>query len=125
MEHQAKSIIAAARVLVVEDETLLRILIVEELRDAGYDVVETGTADEAARLLTSASIDLVFTDVQTPGRMDGLALAREVHRLCPALPVVITSGNYRAADVDGLGSFVPKPYDEGRVRDLVATLLRG
>jgi two-component system, response regulator PdtaR len=66
-------------VLIVEDESLLRINGAEMIADVGYDVVEAGNADEAIAILEArADIHIVFTDIQMPGSMDGLKLARFV-----------------------------------------------
>lgn len=115
---------ATARILVIEDEALLRMLIADELRSAGHEVIEAGSADEAEQIINhEESIDLVFTDVQTPGRLDGLTLARAIHDCRPELPVIITSGNYGPGDAAGLGLFVPKPYDVAVVCNLVDEVL--
>ena len=67
-------------ILVIEDEVLVRMAIVEDLRDAGYTVIEASTAHEALELLRSNSVDvrLVFSDVLMPGTMDGVALAHTI-----------------------------------------------
>lgn len=125
MNRRATSSAAATRILVVEDEALLRMMIVDELRDAGYEVFEAGSGDEATDLLLhEEDIALVFTDVQMPGRTDGLALARNLQNDRPNIAVIITSGNYGPGDVAGLGPFVPKTYDVACVLKLVAQVLR-
>lgn len=112
--------VARATVLVVEDEVLIRLLIVDELREAGFAVIEAACADEAFSLFASGQhVDLVFTDVRMPGQVDGLGLARELQAQHPALPVIITSGNTMASDAAGLGLFVSKPY---AVRGVVAMI---
>src|SRR6202043_583872 len=69
-------------VLIVEDESLLRISGAEMIADAGYDVVEAGNADEAIAILEArADIHIVFTDIQMPGSMDGLRLAWSVRQM--------------------------------------------
>jgi CheY-like chemotaxis protein len=69
-------------VLVVEDEFLIRINAAEMMEEAGFEVVEASNADEAvATLEARLDIAVVFTDIQMPGTMDGLKLARAVrHR---------------------------------------------
>ncbi len=82
------------RILIVEDEVLIRIMVSDELRDAGYEVIEAATADEAVEILqTALPFDLVFSDVRMPGSMDGLGLLACVRARFPALPVIITSGH--------------------------------
>jgi CheY-like chemotaxis protein len=64
-------------VMVVEDEFLIRIMITDELRSAGYEVVECGSADEAIDVLRSGlGIGVMFTDIRMPGSMDGASLAQ-------------------------------------------------
>ncbi|MBS0547409.1 MAG: response regulator [Proteobacteria bacterium] len=80
-------------ILVVEDEILIRSAVALHLRDAGHAVIEAGNADEALRALTAdRSVVLVFSDVNMPGTMDGLALARAIRRDRPGLKVVLASG---------------------------------
>lgn len=115
---------ATARILMIEDEALLRMLIADELRSAGYEVIEAGSADEAEALINHEErIDHIFTDVQMPGRLDGITLARAIHECRPELPLIITSGNYGPDDAAGLGLFVPKPYNVAVVCNLVDEVL--
>jgi two-component system, response regulator PdtaR len=66
-------------VLIVEDEILLRMNAAETIGDACFDVVEARNADEAIEILEACpNIHVVFTDIQMPGSMDGLKLARFV-----------------------------------------------
>ena len=101
------------RVLVVEDEVFVRLDIVDQLMDAGYDVVEAANAAEAIALLEKDdTIKLVFTDIDMPGTMDGLALAAAVSKRWPPVRIIVTSG-HRIVDIVDLpdGSmFFSKPY---------------
>jgi two-component system, response regulator PdtaR len=82
------------RVLLVEDELFVRIDIAATLRHAGFQVIEAACADAAMEFIESGEpIDLVFTDIQTPGTLDGLALAERVRAKYPLMPVLICSGN--------------------------------
>jgi CheY-like chemotaxis protein len=104
---------SACLVLVVEDEPILRQLGVFELEDAGYDVVEAATADEALKIMNSdKAVALIFTDVNMPGAIDGLELARQCHRRWPTVKLIVTSGAGRVqpADLPDGGRFLPKPY---------------
>jgi two-component system, response regulator PdtaR len=86
---------APARILVVEDDPLIRFAIAEELRDLGASVVEAATADEAWEYLTCGSqVDLIFTDHRMPGSMTGAQLAVRVKGRFPGLEVVVTSGDF-------------------------------
>lgn len=113
----------APRLLVVEDDTLVRLAISEHLRDAGFSVVEAASADEALRYLGAGDrIDLVFTDIQMPGRLDGIGLARQLRRRHPALSVILTSGNAVLPDDLGDSLFIPKPYDHRHVAEIAREL---
>lgn len=78
-------------IIVTEDESALRMLATEVLAEAGYTVVEAARADDALAIMKSRSVDLLFTDVQMPGSMDGLELARYVRRHWPRVAVLIAS----------------------------------
>lgn len=105
-------------VLVAEDEVLIRMIVSDGLRDAGFSVIEAMNGDEAVEILNSgAPVDLVFSDVRMPGSLDGLGLLAFVRRTFPDLPVVITSGHLppELAFADGAMGFVAKPYEVGLV----------
>jgi two-component system, response regulator PdtaR len=109
-------------ILIVEDESLLRMNAAEMIGDAGFDVVEAGDADEAIAMLEARpDIRVVFTDIQMPGSMDGLKLARFVRGRWPPIKIVATSGFVNVAndDLPEGSRFVPKPY---RPEQVVATL---
>ena len=79
-------------ILVVEDEVLVRIVIAQYLRDCGYRVIETVNADEAVAVLKLAEIvvDVIFTDIDMPGAMDGFGLASWARANCPGAEVILT-----------------------------------
>jgi CheY-like chemotaxis protein len=85
-------------ILLVEDEPLIRMDIATELRDRGFEVVEAARAMEAVDLLAARSIpvELVLTDVQMPGEMDGLDLARWAGEHRPELVVAVMSASREA-----------------------------
>ena len=100
-------------ILVVEDEFLLRMDAAEMVAAAGFAVVEAANADEAIEILeTRSDIAVVFTDIQMPGAMDGLRLARAVRGRWPPIKIVATSGHLTVAETDlpEGGRFLPKPY---------------
>ncbi|KQN73448.1 response regulator [Devosia sp. Leaf64] len=100
-------------VLVVEDEPLVRMDIVGELEDQGFHVLEAGNALEAIAILAdNPVVNVVFTDVDMPGGVDGLELARIVRERSPQIQVVVTSGHRVVAETDLPPSvkFIPKPY---------------
>jgi CheY-like chemotaxis protein len=83
-------------VLVVDDNPILRLTLAQEISHAGFRVREAATADEAETVLQAgADIDLIVTDVEMPGRHDGLALAMFVRSHYPNTPVIVVSGGCR------------------------------
>lgn len=113
------------QVLIVEDEVLIRTALAEELRDAGFSVIEAASAEEALAFLTAGGrVDVIFSDVRLPGGQDGLALAREVARLAPQLGIILTSGHLDPLAVEGRCRFLPKPYRYETVVALIREALR-
>lgn len=115
-------------VLVVEDELMVRMPIVEYLRDCGYHVVEAGDASEAiAATDAEATVNLVFSDVRMPGKMDGLGLAEWFRSHHPEVPVLLTSGysggRGRIPASTIADSFIEKPYSQKQVERRIAALL--
>lgn len=113
-------------VLVVEDEWLLRMNAVEIVRSAGFEAIEAANADDAIAILeTRDDIRIVFTDVQIPGSMDGLRLARAVRDRWPPIRVVATSGRIRLNDneLPSGGRFVPKPYTPSQISSTLSELV--
>ena len=113
-----------ACILVAEDEVLVRAVVSAELRDTGFTVVEAANADEAWAYLNSGGpVDLVFSDVEMPGSMSGLELARRIRGRNVTLPIILTSGKGWPGGGEGLAAFIPKPYDIGRVISIVLATL--
>ena len=101
-------------VLVVEDEQLIRMDTASFLEAAGFAVYEADNAADAIRILElDDEIRLIFTDINMPGSMDGLALAHYVRGRWPPVKIIITSGYVKmrgnALPVGAL--FIEKPYD--------------
>jgi CheY-like chemotaxis protein len=88
MAHPSKTI-----VLVVEDEPIQQLMAVTVVEDAGFEAIEAGNADEAIRILESRNdIQIVFTDIEMPGSMDGVNLAAYIRDRWPPVQIVVTSG---------------------------------
>jgi two-component system, response regulator PdtaR len=114
-------------VLIVEDEGLVRQMSAYELADAGYQVLEAANSREAMSILESGvGVSVLFTDVNMPGELNGLELARVVHDRWPRVRLLVTSGGARTGpqDVPDDGRFIPKPYSLSRMCSLVAELVR-
>src|ERR1700676_4825857 len=104
-----------AVVLVVEDEMLLRMRAVDIVQDAGYTSVEAVDADEAVAILESRSdIALLFTDIQMPGSMGRLGLARRVHDRWPPIKIILVSGQVKptSLDIPPDSRFFGKPLED-------------
>jgi CheY-like chemotaxis protein len=115
-------------VLIVEDEFLLRMDAVDMIASAGFDVVEAANADEAIEILESRpDITVVFTDIQMPGSMDGLKLARAVRGRWPPIKIIATSGHVHVKEIDlpDGGRFLPKPYSPSQVTGVLRELIGG
>jgi two-component system, response regulator PdtaR len=100
-------------ILIVEDEGLVRLLGVGTFADAGFRVIEAFNGDDALGLLEADSdVQLLFTDVSMPGKIDGLALAREVHDRWPHIGIMIVSGQSipETYELPAGCRFLRKPY---------------
>ena len=114
-------------VLVVEDEALIRLNATMMLEDAGFDTVEAASANEAiVQLETNKEIEIVFTDINLPGGMDGLRLAAAIRDRWPPVELVLTSGRLRVAEheMPARGLFLPKPYTSGQLIDTMRSFGR-
>jgi len=119
------------RVLLVEDEGLIRLMTEEFLWENGFEVVETWNGEEAAKLLDGPDrFDVVFTDVRMPGSLDGVALAEYARRRYPKIPVLVVSGYAenlvaRLRDLNPPVVLMGKPYDLSKVVDTLRRLTAG
>lgn len=112
-----------ACVLVVEDEVLIRALIADELRAEGFLVIEAATADQALSYFQAGvHVDLVLTDIEMPGSINGVGLIQRLRVVAPNLPTVLTSGI--SPDAHEADAFVSKPFDAREMVALIATLLQ-
>jgi DNA-binding NtrC family response regulator len=115
---------AAPVVLIVENDVLLRLVTASNLRDAGFEVIEAVNCAEALRVLNRIPVDVLFSDIDMPGNMDGLALAQWVHRSQADTRIILTSGAARTpGEVKEYASFLPKPYAEKDVERLLRSVL--
>jgi CheY-like chemotaxis protein len=113
-------------VLVVEDEYLVRMSAMDMVEDAGFEALAASDADEAIRILESRNdIRAVFTDIQMPGSMDGLRLARVVRSRWPPVALIVTSGHTTAleGDLPTGGKFLHKPYAPTQIKATLQQLI--
>ncbi len=112
------------KVLVVDDEPFVRMLVADVLDEAGFEVVEASDARTALkRLELAADVQVLFTDINMPPGMNGLELAEQVHQRWPTVGLVISSGYERPSNqqiADG-SVFVPKPF---RPEDIINAVRR-
>ena len=125
LEHRARR-----RDIVVDDETLVRMLLVDAVTEVGFAGLEAGDGAEALDILSSdATIDLLVTDIGLPGGMNGRQLADEARALRPGLKVLFVTGYAETAvqgDTDRLPpgmQIITKPFDIAalsiRIRDMI------
>lgn len=112
MHDQSTS--SPARILVVEDEFLIRLTLTEALADEGFVVLESESGDAALpMLLADPSIALLLTDIQLPGALDGRALAQAARNARPGLPILFMTGRPDPTAQAGAGPndrYISKPY---------------
>jgi CheY-like chemotaxis protein len=115
-----------AVILVVEDESIIRMEAVQMLEDAGFAVLESSNADDAMGILEIRSdVRAVFTDISMPGTLDGMRLARAVRGRWPPIHLIVTSGLIftHEGDLPTGGRFIRKPYDPAHVIATIRELL--
>jgi len=103
---------AQGLILVVDDDVLERMGASYMFSDAGYRVLEAGSADDALRFFEKdADIGLLFTDVSMPGALNGADLARQVAERWPRVAIIMTSGRPFPIDLPPMVRFHAKPYE--------------
>jgi CheY-like chemotaxis protein len=111
-------------ILLVEDEVLVRALVSDDLRSEGYTVIEAANAVDALAVLGSpVRVDIVLTDMQMPGAVDGAGLVQLVRERWPFLKIVMLSG--RPPDEPTrklLDGHLPKPFVASQLKSLLRQL---
>lgn len=118
--------VGQAVVLIVEDEPLVRMMVIELFEDEGFEVLEASNADQALSVFGQREdVALLFTDVEMPGSIDGYGLARWVHANRPEVKTMIVSGRAlpRAGDIPDGAAFIGKPYDHDDVMRRVQVMM--
>jgi CheY-like chemotaxis protein len=114
---------AKKRVLVVEDEEMVREIVVWLLEDMGFEVVGASSGDQAVGLFGKDAIDLLLTDIRMPGGIDGWTLAEKARALMPDLPIIYVSGYSHEPPRMTKGSiFVQKPLRTETLRQAIEDL---
>jgi CheY-like chemotaxis protein len=119
------------RVLLVDDEAVVRFVTAEALRDQGFDVTEAANSAEALALFRKPDqFDILFTDVAMPGGMDGVELASTIRHLDPDIPILIASGfalniEPRLGAVSSPVIYLHKPYNLEKLVGTVKMLVGG
>ena len=114
-------------VLFVEDEFLISEWVSQSLSEQGFEVQTVSNAADALKHLASVTVDVLFTDINLPGGMDGAALARRAREMRPHLPVIYASARATLLKQDARvpGSIVvPKPYEPELVGRLLTAATR-
>ena len=114
------------RILLVEDEALIRVIVAESLADAGYEVVQAENGEAAVLLLNDiGQLDVLLTDIQMPGSIDGNAVALAAKERHPGLPVIYVTGRPDTLhnSMSRSDAFIRKPFGPNEVLTLIRTLL--
>ena len=128
-QHRAEFLAMAAdpvvRILVVDDEPIIRLDARDILQDAGYVVLEASSADEALRILQPQATEAILTDIEMPGSLDGLALASEVDGGMPDVAIIVMSGRRlpRRDQLPLKATFLAKPFTPSLLLQRVAEAL--
>ncbi len=111
-------------ILVVEDDNIVRMLIVDVLEELEFKVLEAADGEQALTIVqhTGQVIDLMMTDMGLPG-MDGRELATQVRELRPTLPILFASGYAENIDVPHGMHVIGKPFSIDQLRDKVKSIL--
>ena len=122
--------VSARTVLIVDDEELVRLVLVDLFSEAGFEVFDADSADSAFKVLArpQSAIDLLLTDVRMPGATDGLSLALWTRNCLPQTKIMIMSGFVSPDDVGAahaFDAFLRKPFLPARVMSVAEELLVG
>jgi CheY-like chemotaxis protein len=119
--------VTGARILLVEDEFLIRLIMADGLTDAGYEVLEASNGAAAVLLLDDPDhVDIVVTDIQMPGSTDGNRVAREAKARHAAIPVVYMTGNESSLtnEISERDVLMRKPVSPSEIVNVVRQLLK-
>jgi CheY-like chemotaxis protein len=114
------------RILLAEDELLVRELAIEDLSEAGWEVVAARDGDEALSILRSdTDFDVLFTDIRMPGLLDGWQLAAQAKSMVPGIRVIFASGlSDSQQEIDASDRFLLKPYKLSVLLEALAEVMQ-
>ena len=119
--------VAGLRILLVEDEALIRLTLAETLGDMGHETTEAGTVEEARRYIADGTFDVVITDLGLPDG-SGSDLISELRTQFPSIAVVVSTGSAETLNPDAPAArdvrYLRKPYDEQTLQQVLAGLTR-
>jgi DNA-binding response OmpR family regulator len=111
------------KILLVEDEDLIRMLLCEAMMDLGITPTVADSGEAALEIIQNTRpFDLLVTDIQLPGAIDGLDIARVARKKAPSMPIIFTTGQPDRMATWKTGTddiFIPKPY---RPSDIIAAI---
>lgn len=129
-----------SKIIVIDDEGDIRVVVAEVLKRAGYDVVTASDGGEGLAMLAADGADMVITDIIMPG-IDGVAVMNEVRKTHPEMPIIVISGGGNIAPMDyepaaisttaylasaaeaGANITLTKPFGREELLDAVGSLL--
>lgn len=117
-----------ARVLLAEDEFLIRMVLAEELAEQGHVVIEASSGDEAMRIVDAGEVcDILVTDIQMPGTLDGIGLATQLRTRQPGTPVVYVTGRPESLaaikTLERYDAIIRKPFAAAEIVTVVRDIL--
>ena len=109
--------------MLVEDEPLISMDLKFSLKQAGHAAVTLPDADKAIDALDAQFFDLIVTDIDMPGSMDGLRLAAAVRDRWPPVEIVVMSGKHRPSDADmpSQARFISKPFRAAELLEAIGS----
>ena len=114
------------KVLVIDDEPAITNLVCDALEDDGYDLVCTTSGDEALERIDAGQFDVVITDINLGGEVDGLDVARKAREVRPDATIIYTSGAAaRRVAYEGIrgAAFIPKPFKPSEISNALLWML--
>jgi CheY-like chemotaxis protein len=119
--RQPEPSLEAAKILIAEDEVLVRLMLADALRGQGFRVFEAADADDAISILKAVRVDVVITDLHMRTASDGILVARYVREHCPTTPVLLAAATRPAIDALAFDALFIKPY---RPEDIASWIKR-